>query len=65
MFAFSTYIIRDIRDASPVGAGVAVLRSSAKQFRRTQAGYLASFTIPSWDGQDRPVTEHRPPAWGQ
>ena len=64
-FAFSTYIIRDIRDASPVGAGVAVLRSSAKQFRRTQAGCRAGFTIPVRNGQSRPVTEHRPPAWGQ
>ena len=25
----------------------------------------AGFTNPSWDGQSRPVTEHRPPAWGQ
>ena len=30
-----------------------------------EAGYRASFTIPSWNGQSRPVTEHRPPAWGQ
>ena len=28
-------------------------------------GCRAGFTIPSWGGQSRPVTEHRPPAWGQ
>ena len=29
-----------------------------------KAGFRAGFTNPSWDGQSRPVTEHRPPAWG-
>ena len=39
------------------------LRCCSPIFR--QAGYRAGFTIPSWNGQSRPVTEHRPPAWGQ
>ena len=43
----------------PHGIGGAVLRSSG------EAGYRAGFTIPVWNGQSRPVTEHRPPAWGQ
>ena len=30
-----------------------------------KAGYRAGFTIPVRNGQSRPVTEHRPPAWGQ
>ena len=30
-----------------------------------KAGFRASFTIPVRNGQTRPVTEHRPPAWGQ
>ena len=30
-----------------------------------EAGCRAGFTIPSWGGQSRPVTEHRPLAWGQ
>ena len=30
-----------------------------------EAGCRAGFTIPIWNGQSRPVTEHRPPAWGQ
>ena len=39
--------------------GDAVLRSSGK------AGCRAGFTIPVRNGQSRPVTKHRPPAWGQ
>ena len=30
-----------------------------------EAGCRAGFTIPVRNGQSRPVTEHRPPAWGQ
>ena len=30
-----------------------------------KAGCRASFTIPVRNDQSRPVTEHRPPAWGQ
>ena len=45
--------------ANPMG--LAVLFSGLPP----KAGYRAGFTIPSWEGQSRPVTEHRPPAWGQ
>ena len=30
-----------------------------------EAGCRTGFTIPVRNGQSRPVTEHRPPAWGQ
>ena len=46
------------KSALPTSVGT-VLRSSGK------AGCRAGFTIPVRNGQSRPVTEHRPPAWGQ
>ena len=36
-----------------------------RQCLSTQAGCRAGFTPPFQSGQSRPVTEHRPPAWGQ